>query len=63
VEWDFKWIHEQIKIGNNVSIAQSVNIMTDSGPNASEEMQFFSLNQGASNNRESFLIGANSTYA
>jgi acetyltransferase-like isoleucine patch superfamily enzyme len=51
---DFKWIHEQIKIGNNVSIAQSVNIMTDSGPNASEEMQFFSLNQGASNNRESF---------
>jgi hypothetical protein len=49
-----KWIHEQIKIGNNVSIAQSVNIMTDSGPNASEEMQiFFPL--GASNNRESFL--------
>jgi acetyltransferase-like isoleucine patch superfamily enzyme len=36
-----KWIREQIKIGNNVSIAQSVNIMTDSGPNASEEMQFF----------------------
>lgn len=28
-------------IGNNVSIAQNVNVMTDSGPNASLEMQFF----------------------
>jgi hypothetical protein len=57
-----KWIHEQIKIGNNVSIAQSVNIMTDSGPNASEEMQFFFPLIKASNNRESFLDWSN-TYA
>jgi UDP-3-O-[3-hydroxymyristoyl] glucosamine N-acyltransferase len=46
VEWGHSWIREQIKIGNNVSIAQSVNIMTDSGPNASEEMQFFPLIRG-----------------
>lgn len=29
----------KVKIGNNVSIAQNVNIMADSGPNASPEMQ------------------------
>lgn len=29
----------KLKIGKNVSIAQNVSIMTDSGPNASEEMQ------------------------
>ncbi len=29
----------QLKIGKNVSIAQNVNIMTDSGPNASSMMQ------------------------
>jgi UDP-3-O-[3-hydroxymyristoyl] glucosamine N-acyltransferase len=28
-----------VAIGKNVSIAQSVNIMADSGPNASKEMQ------------------------
>jgi len=31
----------KVIIGCNVSIAQSVNIMSDSGPNASEEMQKF----------------------
>lgn len=31
----------KLTIGKNVSIAQNVNIMTDSGPNASVEMQKF----------------------
>lgn len=36
-----------IKIGNNVSIAQNVNIMSDSGPNASQKMQkIFSTKKG-----------------
>lgn len=30
---------DKVKIGDNVSIAQNVNIMTDSGPNASQVMQ------------------------
>ncbi len=30
---------EQVKVGSHVSIAQNVNIMADSGPNASELMQ------------------------
>lgn len=30
---------EKLRIGNNVSIAQNVNIMVDSGPNASESLQ------------------------
>ena len=29
----------ELSIGENVSIAQNVNIMTDSGPNASEKLQ------------------------
>lgn len=37
----------QLTIGHNVSIAQNVNIMTDSGPNASEMMQsVFPLKRG-----------------
>lgn len=35
--------NSKVIIGSNVSIAQSVNIMADSGPNASLEMQNFSL--------------------
>ncbi len=37
----------KIKIGSNVSIAQNVNIMTDSGPNASQKMQLiFPIEKG-----------------
>jgi acetyltransferase-like isoleucine patch superfamily enzyme len=51
----------KLKIGNNVSIAQSVNIMTDSGPNASEEMQFFfPLIKGPVTIGNHSWIGANS---
>lgn len=51
----------KVKIGCNVSIAQSVNIMTDSGPNASEEMQkFFPLVTGSVDIGDHSWIGANS---
>jgi len=51
----------KIKIGQYVSIAQSVNIMSDSGPNASEEMQkFFPLEAGPVNIGDHSWIGANS---
>ncbi len=45
----------KLKIGKNVSIAQNVNIMVDSGPNASPAMQkIFPIEEGP------VLIGANS---
>lgn len=51
----------KIKIGCNVSIAQSVNIMSDSGPNASEEMQkFFPLTIGSVVIGDHSWIGTNS---
>ena len=51
---------DKIIIGNHVSIAQSVNIMSDSGPNASEEMQkFFPLTHGSINIGDHCWIGAN----
>lgn len=51
----------KVKIGSNVSIAQSVNIMSDSGPNASEEMQkFFPLVIGSVVIGDHCWIGANS---
>lgn len=51
----------KVVIGNNVSIAQSVNIMADSGPNASIEMQkFFPLDKGNINIGNHSWIGANS---
>ena len=51
----------KIIIGCNVSIAQSVNIMADSGPNASEQMQkFFPLDHGGINIGDHCWIGANS---
>ena len=38
---------EKLKIGRNVSIAQNVNIMVDSGPNASESLQkIFPIEKG-----------------
>lgn len=50
-----------IKIGRNVSIAQNVNIMADSGPNASDEMQkFYPLIYGEINIGDHSWIGANS---
>ncbi|PZF72042.1 acyltransferase [Taibaiella soli] len=50
----------KIKIGNNVSIAQHVNIMADSGPNASVEMQkYFPLIQGAITIGDHCWLGAN----
>lgn len=52
---------DKITIGRNVSIAQSVNIMSDSGPNASKEMQnFFPLESGKVNIGNHCWIGANS---
>lgn len=52
---------DKIIIGNHVSIAQSVNIMSDSGPNASKEMQkFFPLTHGSINIGNHCWIGANS---
>lgn len=51
----------KLTIGENVSIAQNVNIMTDSGPNASEEMQaFFPLINGPVTIGNHSWIGANS---
>lgn len=51
----------KVTIGNNVSIAQSVNIMADSGPNASAEMQkFFPLIEGNVKIGNHCWIGANS---
>ena len=48
-------------IGKNVSIAQSVNIMTDSGANASKEMQeYFPLINGPVTIGDHSWIGANS---
>lgn len=53
--------HAKVRIGSNVSIAQSVNIMADSGPNASEEMQkFFPVVVGAVSIGDHSWIGANS---
>ena len=50
----------QLIIGNYVSIAQKVNIMTDSGPNASEEMQkYFPLIKGNVIIGDHSWIGAN----
>ena len=52
---------EQLTIGKNVSLAQNINIMTDSGPNASKEMQnFFPLIQGPVSIGDHSWIGANS---
>ena len=50
----------KIKIGKNVSIAQNVNMMTDSGPNASEEMQaYFPIIKGEIAIGDHSWIGAN----
>lgn len=52
---------EQLTIGKNVSLAQNINIMTDSGPNASKEMQkFFPLIKGPVSIGDHSWIGANS---
>ncbi len=51
----------QLVIGENVSIAQKVNIMTDSGPNASKKMQtIFPIKTGPINIGDHTWIGANS---
>lgn len=51
----------KIEIGDNVSIAQNVNIMTDSGPNASPEMQrIFPLEKGPVIIEKHCWIGASS---
>src|SRR5665648_547288 len=51
----------KVKIGEHVSIAQSVNIMSDSGPNASKKMQkIFPLIKGEVNIDDNSWIGANS---
>ncbi len=53
--------NSKVIIGSNVSIAQSVNIMADSGPNASLEMQkFFPMHSGAVTIGNHCWIGANS---
>lgn len=50
----------KLKIGNNVSIAQNVNIMCDSGPNASLEMQkIFPIIKGSITIGDHCWIGAN----
>lgn len=50
----------KLTIGKYVSIAQNVNIMTDSGPNASEEMQkIFPLISGEVQIGDHSWIGAN----
>ena len=50
----------KIVIGKNVSIAQRVNIMADSGPNASLEMQeFFPIIKGGVTIGDHSWIGAN----
>ena len=49
----------KVVIGSNVSIAQNVNIMADSGPNASKEMQYiFPLEKGSINIGNHCWIGA-----
>ncbi len=49
----------KITIGNNVSIAQNVNIMSASGPNASERMQrIFPIDKGEIEIGEHSWIGA-----
>ena len=51
----------KLVIGENVSIGQNVNIMTDSGPNASKEMQaYFPLLNGPVSIGDHSWIGANS---
>ncbi len=51
----------QLTIGENVSIAQKVNIMTDSGPNASKKMQsIFPIKTGPILIEDHTWIGANS---
>lgn len=51
----------KVVIGQSVSIAQSVNIMADSGPNASPQMQaFFPMEKGPINIGDHCWIGANS---
>ena len=51
----------KVIIGENVSIAQNVNIMADSGPNASSSMQrIFSLEKGPVNIGNDCWIGADS---
>jgi len=51
---------KKIYIGENVSIAQNVNIMSDSGPNASEEMQkYFPMLSGEVTIGNHCWIGAN----
>ena len=53
--------HNKLIIGKNVSIAQNVNIMTDSGPNASRKMQkYFQLINGPVKIGDHSWIGANS---
>jgi len=50
-----------LKIGHNVSIAQNVNIMVDSGPNASPSMQrVFPLEKGPISIGSNCWIGASS---
>ncbi|KQT22957.1 transferase [Chryseobacterium sp. Leaf405] len=51
---------KKLTIGKHVSIAQNVNIMTDSGPNASEEMQkIFPLIEGEISIGDHSWLGAN----
>jgi len=51
----------RVTIGHNVSIAQNVNIMADSGPNASEAMQrIFPIIKGEVKIGNHSWIGANS---
>lgn len=50
----------KVTIGSNVSISQNVNIMTDSGPNASKKMQqLFPIEKGEIHIGEHCWIGAN----
>jgi len=50
----------KVTIGTNVSIAQNVNIMADSGPNASKKMQqLFPIEKGAIHIGAHCWIGAN----
>ena len=50
----------KVTIGTNVSIAQNVNIMADSGPNASKKMQqLFPIEKGAIHIGDHCWIGAN----
>lgn len=50
----------KLSIGKNVSIAQNVSVMTDSGPNASEEMQkYYPISIGPVHIENDCWIGAN----